>query len=162
MKAFGSTIDCLMNAASLSASDVLRFGPTAPVAPASLSVWQALHPFALNTAMPAVASPVGAGLVVVCVVLVVDEDVLSAAFDSPANRSTAASWAITSSATAPMKTPIRLPGKFGLLRGKTNEQSSAKMMKIPATTPRPIVCAVESASGTGAEPTRAIGPVASG
>src|SRR6478752_7948415 len=37
--------------------EMFRFGPTVPVAPASLSVWQAVQPALLNTVLPAAGSP---------------------------------------------------------------------------------------------------------
>src|SRR3954471_16550398 len=151
-----------MNPASLSLSVSSRFGPTVPVAFAALRVWQAPQPDDVKTVLPAAAAPARAPLGVVGVVVVDEDGSLSAAFDSPANFSTAASWAIVSSATTPRKRPSRLPGKLGFQRGNRNDDASAKAMKMRATTPRPISCPVESASSTGAEPTRAVGPVASG
>ncbi len=44
------------------------------------------------------------------------------------------------------------PGKFGLKRGKTNDDRSAKMMKIAPVAARPISCEVESPKTICAEP----------
>src|SRR4051794_9154852 len=52
MKAFGSTIDCLMKAASLPLRTLSRSGPTVPLAPASASVWHALQPFEAKSVLP--------------------------------------------------------------------------------------------------------------
>src|SRR3954447_24013527 len=94
MSMFGSTIEVRMNPASLSFSESSRFGPTWPVAFAASSVWQAAHPDDVKTVLPAAASPVGALLVVVWPVDVVDADVVGcgpasppAASDSAANFS---------------------------------------------------------------------------
>ena len=46
IKALGSTIDCLMKAASLPLRTLSRSGPDLPVAPASASVWQPAQPLA--------------------------------------------------------------------------------------------------------------------
>src|SRR5919198_6423512 len=66
MKAFGSTIDCLMNAGSLPLSTLSRSGPVVPVAPASASVWQPLQPLEVNSCLPlgagAAPPPAGTGL----------------------------------------------------------------------------------------------------
>ena len=40
------------------------------------------------------------------------------------------------------------PGKFGFLRVKTNEESSAKVMNRPPATARPNSCCVESEKST--------------
>ena len=40
-----------------------RFGPTVPLAPASLSVWQLLQPAVSKTCLPAAGSPFASGVV---------------------------------------------------------------------------------------------------
>src|SRR3954451_4241520 len=59
--ALGSTIDVLMKAGFLPFRNLSRSGPTVPLAPASLSVWQAAQPLAANTCLPAatLAAPPG-------------------------------------------------------------------------------------------------------
>jgi hypothetical protein len=57
ISAFGSTIDCWMNAASWSLSASLRFGPTLPVEPAGSKAWHEPHPCASKTCLPAAGSP---------------------------------------------------------------------------------------------------------
>src|SRR3954451_21638972 len=109
-----------MNPASLSLSVSSRFGPTVPVAFAALRVWQAPQPDDVKAGLPAAASPAGAPLVVVCVVVGDVDGSLSAGFDSPANVATADSWAIVSSATTPRQRPSRLPGELGFQRGNRN------------------------------------------
>src|SRR5436190_17442458 len=49
----GSTIDCLMKAASRVARNLSRFGPTVPEAPASDSVWHDEQPLEAKTCLPA-------------------------------------------------------------------------------------------------------------
>src|SRR3954451_11664316 len=49
----GSTIDCLMKAASRDARTLSRSGPTVPEAPASLSVWHDEQPLEAKTCWPA-------------------------------------------------------------------------------------------------------------
>src|SRR5579885_3227131 len=72
MYAFGSTIDCLMKAASgmlwsafaLSAGAVSRSGPMVPVAFAGLKVWHEPQPLERKTAFPAATLPLAGAVVV--------------------------------------------------------------------------------------------------
>src|ERR1700759_181720 len=59
MNAFGSTIEVRMNAVLLPLSVLSRSGPIVPVAPASLSVWQAeqLVVADVKIALPLVVTP---------------------------------------------------------------------------------------------------------
>jgi len=78
MKAFGSVIDRRMKAVSAifaffasTVGLVSRSGPTVPVDPAGLNVWQLAQPFAAKTALPRAALAPGAAAVVVAVAVVV-------------------------------------------------------------------------------------------
>jgi len=67
---------------------------------------------------------------------------------SVAKTMIAPSIAAVSNAQTTTKSAMRLPGKFGFLLEKTNEQQSAKTMKTAATITITVLCPVESALST--------------
>src|SRR6266536_671299 len=94
-----------------------RFGPTVPVAPASLSVWQLVQPAFWKTALPcATRSPPPPPVVVVAAVEVGGGPavvvVAPAAAETPA---TDATYAATSSASEPVTSLRGIPGAGWLL-----------------------------------------------
>src|SRR3954451_8816466 len=143
-----------------------RFGPTLPLEPAAFSVWQPPHPAEAKTCLPAAASPFPVGAAAV----VVGADAVDAVCpgseplrvsvctgDSPATSglslpktSTAEIIATKNSTHNATYQPMCLPGKFGLRRGRTKAETSAKTMKAPPTTIRPILLPVDRPATTGA------------
>src|SRR5262249_43593419 len=131
------------------------------VAPASFSVWQSLHPAVRKTCFPAVELPAAApppcvvvagvvepGVVVPAAVVVAASLPEGSALDSLPKTSTALSIATKKRTHTVAYQPMCLPGKFGLPRGRRNDEMSANAMKRPATTARPISWAVERAATT--------------
>src|SRR5205807_2380374 len=121
-----------------------RFGPTVPVEPAFLSVWQLTQPAEVNTALPAVASPwappgvVAVGVEVVgagAAVVVVSPAALS--FSLP-KMITAESIATTKRAQSSTYQPMPRPGKFAFRRDSRRAETSANTMNAPPTTARPV------------------------
>src|SRR5581483_3506458 len=140
--AFGSTIDSCTYCCSeprfafcASAATLSRFGPTVPVAFAGLNVWQLPQALVAKTAFPADALPLGrdgwgcagggGG---------VASD-LASDFSRPTKTITTIIATKNVTATPTYGQTPRLPGKFGIRRGSTNELTSAKTMNaapIPA------------------------------
>src|SRR5439155_9039295 len=132
-----------MKSGLLPLSPMSRFGPIVPVAPASLSVWHAVHPALVKTAFPAAALPwiavevaevvappvvvaalVVRALVLETVVVAAPVELVAASADgkwcaSP-STSTETSIPATRLAETSAKSGSRLRGKSGQRRGMTS------------------------------------------